>query len=48
MDFCPRWNWYKMKVLDEYKTAPMSVSLDLVPFVDKNLKNGISMSYKPL
>jgi hypothetical protein len=24
---------YKMKVLEEYRTAPMSVSLDRVPFV---------------
>jgi len=34
-----------MKVLDEYRTAPMSVSLDFVPFVDKNLRNVMSMSY---
>jgi hypothetical protein len=38
MDFSPRWKWYKMKVLDEYRTAPMSVSLDRVPFVDKIFK----------
>jgi hypothetical protein len=44
MDFSPRWKWYKMKVLDEYRTALMSVSLDLVPFVDKNLRNVMSMS----
>jgi hypothetical protein len=30
MDFSVRWTWYKMKVLDEYSTAPMSVSLDRV------------------
>jgi hypothetical protein len=35
MDFYPRWKWYKMKVLDEYRTVPMSVSIDRVPFVDK-------------
>jgi hypothetical protein len=35
MDFSPRWKWYKMKVLDEYRTAPISVSLDRVTFVDK-------------
>ena len=38
MDFYLRWKWYKMKVLDEYITAPMSVSLDRVPFVDTILK----------
>jgi hypothetical protein len=38
MGFSPRWKWYKMKVLDEYRTAPMSVSLDRVPFVDKIFK----------
>jgi len=30
--------WYKMKVLEDYRTAPMSVSLDRVPFVDKIFK----------
>ena len=41
MDFSPRWKWYKMKVLDEYITAPMSVSLDRVPFVDKNFEERV-------
>ena len=41
MDFFPRWKWYKMKVLDEYRTAPMSVSLDRVPFVGKNLREDL-------
>jgi hypothetical protein len=35
MDFSPRWKRYKMKVLDEYRTDPMSASLDRVTFVDK-------------
>ena len=52
MDFSPRWKWYKMKVLDEYRTAPMSVSLDRVPFVDKifkreSVRGSPCLSYRP-
>lgn len=38
IDFSPRWKWYKLKVLDEYRTAPISVSLDHAPFWTKNFE----------
>ncbi len=28
MDFSACWKWYKMKVIDKYRTASMSISLD--------------------
>ena len=34
-EFFSRWKWYQMKVLDEYRTVQMSVSLDRIAFVDK-------------
>ena len=44
-EFSARWKWNKMKVLGECRTALMSVSLDRVAIVDKNLRNVMSMSY---
>jgi hypothetical protein len=38
MDTSPCWKWYKMKALDETETTPTSVSLDIVSFMNKNLR----------